>query len=165
MSIEAFNLAGSATSPVGTVTIYSQHYPLATGALIGVIVGPTALILIVALLVCASVLAGRRKDKSSGLPSILSNDFDNERLAMVWYYKWQRYSGWLVWYQFWIRPIFYLFFFFQEKIPAALDGTTELIPMLVLKGKHFEEKFAVENQQAFWYQDEKEIVSNPCVVL
>ena len=111
MSIEAFNLAGSATSPVGTVTIYSQHYPLATGALIGVIVGATALVLIVALLVCASVLAGRRKDKSSGLPSILSNDFDNERLAMVWYYKWQRYSGWLVWYQFWIRPIFYLFFF------------------------------------------------------
>ena len=85
MSIEAFNLAGSATSPIGTVTIYGQHYPLATGALIGVIVGPTVLILIVVLLVCASVLAGRRKDKPSRLPSILSNDFENERLAMVWY--------------------------------------------------------------------------------
>lgn len=64
-----------------------------------------------------------------------------------------------------LDPFSISFFFFQEKIPAALDGTTELIPMLVLKGKHFEEKFAVENQQAFWYQDEKEIVSNPCVVL
>lgn len=83
MSIEAFNSAGSATSPSGNVTIYSSQHPLTTGALIGVIVGPTLLILIVALLVCASVLAGRRKDKSPGLPSILSNDFENERLAMV----------------------------------------------------------------------------------
>lgn len=54
---------------------------------------------------------------------------------------------------------------FQEKIPQALAGTSELIPMLVLKGKHFAEKFATENPQAFWFQDEKDIVSKPLPML
>ena len=84
MSVEAFNAAGSTMSPMGTVTVYSPHNSLTTGALIGITVGLAAsVILILALMVCTSVLASRRKTKSSGLPPILSRDFENERLMMV----------------------------------------------------------------------------------
>ena len=54
--------------------------------------------------------------------------------------------------------------FLQEKVPLHLDGTSELIPLQMLKTKRFAEKFATENPQAFWYQDEKNIVSKPPTV-
>lgn len=44
-------------------------------------------------------------------------------------------------------------------MPLPDDPVDVLLPLSVQKGKHFAEKFASEDSNTFWYQDEKRIVS------